>query len=66
MNENYEVIINNSARKDIRKLPAQEVKKIVPAIRSLANNQDRPGAKNWLIQTTRTAFAWEITGYFTA
>jgi len=30
MNEIYEVIINNSARKDIRKLPAQEVKKNSP------------------------------------
>ena len=38
MNEVYEVIINSSAQKDVKKLPAQEIKKIVPAIRLLATD----------------------------
>ncbi|ACT95196.1 type II toxin-antitoxin system RelE family toxin [Dyadobacter fermentans] len=45
MNETYEVIITNSARKDIRKLSPLEVKKIVPSIRSLANNPRPSGCK---------------------
>ncbi|MGV3601072.1 MAG: type II toxin-antitoxin system RelE family toxin [Dyadobacter fermentans] len=45
MNEIYEVIITNSARKDIRKLSTLEVKKIVPSIRSLANNPRPSGCK---------------------
>jgi mRNA interferase RelE/StbE len=45
MSDSYEVIINSSAQKDIRKLPAQEVKKIVPAIRSLAYDPRPSGCK---------------------
>jgi mRNA interferase RelE/StbE len=45
MNDIYEVIITNSAQKDIRKLPGQEVRKIIPAIRSLAYDPRPSGCK---------------------
>ncbi|PSL32312.1 type II toxin-antitoxin system RelE family toxin [Dyadobacter jiangsuensis] len=53
MNEVYEVIINSSAQKDIKKLPVQEVKKIVPAIRLLAN-EPRPSGSKKLVTTKNT------------
>lgn len=53
MNDNYEVIINNSAQRDIRKLPAQEVKKIVPAIRSLSD-EPRPSGCKKLVNTNNS------------
>ncbi|MBO9615814.1 MAG: type II toxin-antitoxin system RelE/ParE family toxin [Dyadobacter sp.] len=45
MNDIYEIIISNSAQKDIRKLAGQEVNKIIPAIRSLAHDPRPSGCK---------------------
>jgi len=45
MNDTYEIVINTSAQKDIKRLPAQEVKKIIPSIRSLAYDPRPSGCK---------------------
>lgn len=61
MNEVYEVIINSSAQKDIRKLPAQEVKKIVPAIRLLTNDPRPFGCKK--LVTTKNTYRVRVGNY---
>ena len=61
MNDTYEVIINNSAQKDIRKLPTQEVKKIVPAIRSLAHDPRPSGCKK--LVTTKNTYRVRVGNY---
>nr|WP_295934111.1 type II toxin-antitoxin system RelE/ParE family toxin [uncultured Dyadobacter sp.] len=61
MNETYEVIINSSAQKDIRNLPAQEVKKIVPAIRLLAHDPRPSGCKK--LVTTKNTYRVRVGNY---
>jgi len=61
MNEIYEVIINSSAQRDIRKLPAQEVNKIVPAIRLLAREPRPTGCKK--LVATRNTYRVRVGNY---
>ena len=41
----YEVVISKIASKELRKLPAQEVKKIFPKIKALSNDPRPVGSK---------------------
>jgi mRNA interferase RelE/StbE len=61
MSDVYKVIINNSAQKDIRKLPGQEVNKIIPAIRSLAKDPRPSGCKK--LVNTRNAYRIRVGNY---
>ncbi|WP_254412920.1 type II toxin-antitoxin system RelE family toxin [Dyadobacter diqingensis] len=45
MHKVYQLIITNSAQKEIRNLQKTEVQKIIPAIQSLSENPRPPGCK---------------------
>lgn len=42
----YEVVFSKRAEKDVEKLPAKTVERIIPVIISLEDIQDLPAAKN--------------------
>ena len=61
MSDIYELIITGSAQKEIRKLPKDEVRRILPAIQSLSQNPRPSGCKK--LVATKNSYRIRIGNY---